>query len=140
MDAPPGLVLSTQPFFGLRDAKDDAVSVVTVGFQGSATLLVDRVRLAAPLQLTLAVRYWHAFYRGADRQVTDNPGFVIPGLFNDPLLKRQDDSVQVGLLAELPLTDKLSTFGGIGYLYTNSNLPNYSYDDFSTQLGLSWRF
>jgi hypothetical protein len=138
----PELLLAATPFLALRDARDDAVSAVDVGIQGSATLLVKSVRLAAPLQLSLVAQYRHAFYRDADRQVTDRPDDDVSGLprFPEPFLKRRDEAVRVDLLAELPVTDSVSAFGGVGYVYTDSNIPNYSFDSFSTQLGLSWNF
>jgi hypothetical protein len=58
----------------------------------------------------------------------------------DPGTSRQDDIFQFDAVNTIPLTEDWSLTQQIQYLLDDSNLRNYSYDNFTVAMSARWRF
>jgi hypothetical protein len=67
-------------------------------------------------------------------------GFDEPNDFIDPGVTRRDSSWQVGLAIDAPLTAHLGLSGAISYQRNDSNISNYSYDNWMVLGGPTARF
>lgn len=66
--------------------------------------------------------------------------FDAPNANIDPTVARSDRSWEVGVGLDAPLTPHFGFNAAVTYARTNSNIPNYSYDDWSAMLGTTARF
>jgi tetratricopeptide (TPR) repeat protein len=58
----------------------------------------------------------------------------------NPDVSRQDDIFQFDAVNTIPLTEDWSLTQQVQYLLDDSNLPNYSYDNFTVAISARWRF
>lgn len=84
---------------------------------------------ALPLDwwFSLGAKYEGRWFEGADSAVDDD-------------IKRQDDVYRISATNLIPLNDAWSLTQQVEYLIVDSNLSNYSYDNFAATLSASWRF
>lgn len=89
---------------------------------------------AAPFE-SMPLDWWFSFgakyegrwYEGADPEI-------------DPDVKRQDDVFRVSATNLIPLDEAWSLTQQVEYVIVDSNLSNYSYDNFAATVSASWRF
>ena len=84
---------------------------------------------AMPLDwwFSFGAKYEGRWFDGAD-----------PSIDND--VKRQDDVYRISATNLIPLDDAWSLTQQVEYLIIDSNLSNYSYDNFAATLSANWRF
>ncbi len=84
---------------------------------------------AMPLDwwFSLGARYEGRWYQGIDPEIDDD-------------VKRQDDVYRVSATNLVPLNDAWSVTQQVEYLIVDSNLSNFSYDNFAATLSANWRF
>jgi tetratricopeptide (TPR) repeat protein len=75
----------------------------------------------------LAVGYEARWYDSPDPSVDDD-------------VSRQDDIFQFDLVNNIPLSESWSVTQQVQYLLDDSNLRNYSYDNFTVAMSARWRF
>jgi hypothetical protein len=103
-------------------------------YKGLQTSLGAYQTYASPLSFLpydwlagLAVGYEARWYDSPDPSV-------------DPGVSRQDDIFQFDLVNTVPLTQSWSVVQQVQYLLDDSNLRNYSYDNFTVAMSARWRF
>jgi tetratricopeptide (TPR) repeat protein len=67
-------------------------------------------------------------------------GFDAPDPTVDASVTRRDIDYRAGLLVDLPIAANFGFSGMLQYVRSNSNLPNFRYDDFSVLFGPTARF
>jgi tetratricopeptide (TPR) repeat protein len=84
---------------------------------------------AMPLDwwFSLGARYEGRWFEGVDPEIDDD-------------VKRQDDVYRVSATNLIPLNDAWSVTQQVEYLIVDSNLSNFSYDNFAATLSANWRF
>ncbi|WP_425069815.1 tetratricopeptide repeat protein [Reyranella sp.] len=63
-----------------------------------------------------------------------------PAPFVQPGTVRTQTDVNLGLLLSVPLDDRLTLVGQTTYFQRSASINNYSFNSFSSLLGLGWRF
>lgn len=63
-----------------------------------------------------------------------------PDPFIQPGTVRSQTDVNLGLLLSVPLDDRLTLVGQTTYFQRSASINNYSFDSFSSLLGIGWRF
>lgn len=76
---------------------------------------------------SLGAKYEGRWFEAADDEI-------------DPDVKRQDDVYRVSATNLIPLDESWSLTQQVEYVIVDSNLSNYSYDNFAATISANWRF
>ncbi len=63
-----------------------------------------------------------------------------PDPFIQPGTVRTQTDVNLGLLLSVPLDDRLTLVGQTTYFQRSASINNYSFNSFSSLVGIGWRF
>jgi tetratricopeptide (TPR) repeat protein len=110
-------------------AQTDSESYVDYGFGGALN-----VRFADPLGIN--GRLWSATASGSV-QLAD---YDQPDLSVDPLRRRSQYDVNLGLVLAIPLDAQVTLVAQSAYVRRTAPINNYAYDAFTALVGVGWRF
>ena len=131
------------------------LAVTSNGIFGFGVALIDeeaQVKLFSNRELELSASYTMSYSLPIENLTSDRwtSSLSVARTWtsydaNDPAIspsgeKRSDDEWRVSLLTSVPLTETWALIGTLQHTTVDSNFKNFTYQNSSASLGLSWRF